>query len=65
MHMLRDADRAYAALHDQFEQAYDGERRLRCVGEICNQVRDEYVLAHQRVQALIERVAARLDPGGV
>ena len=59
--MLRDADRAYTALHDQLQDAFSDELRLRAVGEICNQVRDEYVLAHKRVQALIERVTARLE----
>ena len=63
--MLGDADHAYAALHDQLRRAFNDDLRLRAVGEICNQVRDEYMLAHKRVQAVIERVTARLEAARV
>lgn len=63
--MLGDADHAYAALYDQLQRAFNDDLRLRAVGEISNQVRDEYMLAHKRVQAVIERVTARLEAARV
>ena len=64
--MLFEDDRVYTALDDKLQIArFDDELRLKTLGEIGKQVRDEFVVTHERVQALIDRVTARLEPARV